>query len=66
MCTFTYEGKTGVWCIRREPKPIPSRKFDYDFWHEDYDGPEDGRCGNAASPAACVARIEEMEADDEG
>lgn len=25
------------WHIEYNPKPIPSRSFDWDFWHDDYD-----------------------------
>lgn len=40
------------------PKPIPTRAFDYDFVHEDYDGPGDNRCGAAESPAGCRYEID--------
>ena len=42
------------------PKPIPSKFFDYDFYHEDYDGPGDPRCGNGESIEDCKARIDEI------
>lgn len=30
------------WHIERNPKPIPDRRHDYDFWHDDYDGADGG------------------------
>jgi len=41
------------------PKPIPSRKMDYDWTHESYDGPEDYRLGCAASVKECMEAIDE-------
>ena len=35
--------------IEYDPPPIPVRIHDWSFVHEDYDGPEDGRCGTAAT-----------------
>ncbi len=29
--------------------PVPSRIHDFQYSHEDYDGPPDNRCGSAAS-----------------
>ena len=55
--------KHGEWWVEYNPKPIPSRKHDYDFWHEDYDGPGDTRCGTASSVEECKAEIAEIEAD---
>ncbi len=51
--------------IRWDPKPIPSRDFDYDFSHVDYDGPEDRRCGAAGSIRDCIIIIDEMIEDEE-
>jgi hypothetical protein len=56
-----HQDKTGTWYIKYNPKPIPTRSCDYDFWHEDYDGPEDNRCGNAESAESCLSQIEEIE-----
>lgn len=42
----------GKWKIYYDPKPIPTRKFDYSFVHDDYDeapGPRDNRAGTAGS-----------------
>jgi hypothetical protein len=41
--------------------PIPWRGADWQFTHKDYDGPEDSRCGHAASYAEACAAIDEME-----
>jgi len=30
------------WNIERNLKPIPCRLYDYDLWHDDYDGATDG------------------------
>ena len=43
-------------------KPVPTRAWDYDFAHEDYDGaPDSGdhRCGNGASVEDCKEQIDE-------
>jgi hypothetical protein len=64
-----YLGKTGIWHISRNPKPIPDRSFDWDFYHEDYDGapeetngpPADNRCGNGKNISACIDRIKDLE-----
>jgi hypothetical protein len=49
--------------IVHEPPSIPSRAFDWQFWHEDYNGPEDHRCGLAASLEEAKRDIDEMEDD---
>ena len=43
--------------VERNPKPIPTRRHDWDYWPEDYDGPEDGRGGTAASCGAAMAEV---------
>lgn len=50
--------------IQYDPKPIPTRNFDYDFWHEDYDGPEDRRNGNAGSVRDCMIEIDDRIEDE--
>ena len=40
-------------------KPIPDRRDDWEYWPEDYDGPEDPRGGTCASAQECRARIDE-------
>lgn len=47
------------WNISYNPKPIPNRSFDYDFYHDDYDG-ENGLCGNAASVEDAIEQIKEI------
>jgi len=49
------------WIITYNPKPVPNRRHDYDAVHEDYDGPEDGRCFTAASVEEAIEEINEME-----
>ena len=51
----------GPWIIEYANWTRPSAAFDVDYRHEDYDGPEDNRCGAAASVEACVTEIEELE-----
>ena len=59
----------GSWTIEYDPKPIPTRKFDYSFWHDDYDGAPDSfdnRAGTAASIDEAkleIDIIEDMERD---
>jgi len=52
------------WRIIHNPKPIPSRAFDWDFYHTDYDGPGDSRAGAAESVGGCIREIKEIEADE--
>lgn len=40
------------------PPPIPARECDWQWVHEDYDGPEDNRCGHAPSLEAAKADID--------
>jgi len=54
----------GKWRIEpTDPLPPISnwQKFAWSYVHDDYDGPEDNRCGYADSPMACIAEIEERE-----
>ena len=57
--------KIGDWNIQYNPKPIPDRRFDYDFWHDDYDGADgnDVRYGNAKSEADAMEKILEIQDD---
>ena len=50
------------WYIAHDPKPIPSRDFDYDFHHDDYDG-ENGLAGSASSYNSAVLQIKSIEED---
>jgi len=46
------------WHIAYEPKLfLPTREVDWVWWHDNYDGPEDHRCGCAASKADCLEAI---------
>lgn len=49
------------WNISHNPKPIPDRRFDYDFWHDNYDGDANSLAGTAASYADAIAQIKEIE-----
>lgn len=47
-----------------EPVPVPSKKFDYQFVHKDFDGaPDSGdsRYGAAPSVQECIDKIDELE-----
>ena len=46
--------------IAYDPKPIPDRSHDWDWVHVEYDGPEDRRCGTAASIEAAKREIDEQ------
>lgn len=53
------------WHIYYDPPPIPDRRFDWHFYHDNYDGtqdegPADWRHGDAASYDACVEEIEAL------
>lgn len=44
-------------------KPVPDRRYDWDFHHTDFDGAPDGgdhRYGSAASLGAAMAEIDEQ------
>ncbi len=59
-----YRGYT----ITHGAKPVPTRVWDYDFVHADYDGaPDSGdrRCGNGASVDDCKEQIDELIEDEE-
>lgn len=51
------------WSIEYNPKPIPDRRFDYDFWHEDYDGADGGNglCGCAKNKGDAIDQILEIQ-----
>lgn len=56
----TYRGYR-IYC---DPPPIPDRRCDWHFVHEDYDGAPDAndrRSGSCASPEECRQMIDEME-----
>lgn len=65
---FKYRG----YHVSYDPKPIPDRRFDWDFWHEDFDGGLDepgGTCtdhrhGNAESADAAREKIDEIISED--
>lgn len=45
--------------IEYNPKPIPDRSCDYDWFPEDYDGPEDGRGGTAGTVEEAERMVDE-------
>lgn len=51
-CTITYN-----------PKPIPIRDLDWDWVHDDYDGPGDNRYGSASSELSCKEQIDDCLAE---
>lgn len=56
----------GPWRIAPADWLRPSPAFDWDWWHEDFDGAEDAgdhRCGSAASLPDCIEAIHEWEDD---
>jgi hypothetical protein len=66
LCHWSYTMTNSYieWTITFDPKPISSRSFDYDFYHQDYDGALDGddiRCGNACSIEDAKIQIDEIE-----
>jgi hypothetical protein len=48
------------WHVEYNPKPIPDRRFDWDFWHDDNDI-DNGLCGTAASKKDAIEQINEVE-----
>ena len=58
------------WHIQYNPKPIPDRRYDYDFWHNDYDYDDlqggNGLAGNAESEEDALKQIAEIEANKQG
>jgi hypothetical protein len=51
------------WHIEKNLKPIPDRRHDYDFWHDDYDGADGGNglCGTAESIVDAIKQIADIE-----
>lgn len=58
------EVRHGPWTITFDPPPIPIRTLDWEWFHDDYDGPPDWRCGRAASVEDALAEIAEREDDE--
>lgn len=58
------EGIEGIdgWHIEYDPKPIPDRSHDYNYWHDEHDGAIDGNhlCGTAGSVEDALEEINEM------
>lgn len=45
--------------IYYDPPPIPTRAHDWHWYHDEYDGPGDRRCGSGPSVEDCKAQIDE-------
>ena len=43
------------------PGPAYTHDSLWEFFHDDYDGPEDNRCGLGSSIEDCIEQIKEME-----
>lgn len=55
------EHKYRGWIIYYDPPPIPDRRFDWHFYHEDYDGAPDGnddRHGDGPTLRSCFEQID--------
>lgn len=50
------------WNIEVDHKPIPIRKFDYNFWHDDNCDTEI-LCGNGETHDECLKQIRIMESE---
>ncbi len=50
--------------IDYDPPPIPTRAHDWQWCHENYDGPGDNRWGSAPSLEAAKAAIDERIEDE--
>lgn len=48
----------GRWHIHRDPPPIPARHADWQWYHEDFDGPGDRRWGYSATLDEAIADID--------
>jgi hypothetical protein len=53
------------WHIEINVKPIPDRRHDYDWWHDNYDGCDGGNglAGTAASFKDALEQIAEVESE---
>ncbi len=54
----------GLWTITHNPPPIPIRTADWQFVHDEYDGPDDDRSGYGPTAKDCIEQIQEMEDGD--
>ena len=54
MPSTSYRG----YVISFNAKPIPDRSNDWDWTSEDYDGPDDNRCGTSASEVNAMNDID--------
>jgi hypothetical protein len=54
-----FDPRGGRWFIQNDTG------YGWTFAHEDYDGPEDGRCGQCLKLEGCIAEINERCEDDD-
>ena len=47
-----------AWHVAYDPPPIPTRRCDWGWYADDFDGPEDMRAGYAPSRSGAIAAIE--------
>lgn len=52
------------WIVEHNPPPVPTRAWDWQAHHEEYDGPGDNRWAVGASRAEVVAQIDEYIRED--
>jgi hypothetical protein len=50
--------------ITYNPKPIPTKNHDWDFVHDEYNGPGDNRHGSVASVDDAMKEIDLIEDND--
>jgi len=46
-------------------RPRFNEPYDYEFVHKDYDGPDDGRCGNCDTIQECKEAIDDWHEEQE-
>lgn len=46
--------------VEYSPKEIPIKGMDWTWVHEDYDGPEDGRCGYGRNPVEILEHVRDF------
>ena len=62
MNTYTINGRT--YTITHDPKPIPTKAYDYNFSSDDYDYAPDftgGKAGCGADVDDCIRQINDLE-----
>lgn len=49
------------WRIAKNPKPIPDRSYDWDWWHDGYVDLDSPHQGTASSAEDAMKQIDEVE-----